>query len=278
MRRYLDRNDTIGEIRQIRRHPDGKHYLWVLVEGQSDQKLYAKLLDGGNTKVEMVNGGGKNEVREALIMLTQETNQVIGICDADFLHLDNRQETIDVLFLTDVHDAELMLMACDVAFQQLVAEYLPAQLDTFAMFRVNLLKSLVFFSALRWLNDIGDLGLNFDGIGLAKFYNAGDFYLDKQKCLAEITTRSPRRKGLPDIPEIEEKTSAVTDLYILSNGHDVLKAFALHVTTKTSKGVSDDEMGKALRIAYRKADFASTALCNSLKQWERSSGFTLFAD
>ena len=65
MQRYLNEIDTVGEIRQARRHPIGKNYLWVLVEGITDKKLYAKLIDGNNTKVEMVHGGVEN-LRKAL--------------------------------------------------------------------------------------------------------------------------------------------------------------------------------------------------------------------
>lgn len=69
MRQYLNENDTVGGIRQARRHPTGRNYLWVLVEGITDQKLYAELIDGEYTKVEMVHGGGINNLRRALIRL-----------------------------------------------------------------------------------------------------------------------------------------------------------------------------------------------------------------
>lgn len=277
MRQYLDRNDTIGEIRQARRHPAGRNYIWVLVEGLSDQKLYAKLIDGQNTKVEIVNGGGKNEIREALLVLIQETDNVIGIRDADFLHLEQNQETIDVLFLTDAHDSELMLIASDVAFQQIIAEYLPAQRTTYKQFRLNLLESLIFFSGLRWINDTDDLGLNFKGIGLAKFYDVNNVSIDKAKCVHEVSSRSPHKKRLPDIAEIDAKVFGVNDLYNLCNGHDSLKALALLFTAKADKGNSDVELSNAFRVAFRKEDFALTMLFNSLKQWEVSTGYSLFS-
>lgn len=277
MRQYLDRNDTIGEIRQARRHPAGQSYIWVLVEGLSDQKLYAKLIDGQNTKVEIVNGGGKNEIREALLVLIQETDKVIGIRDADFLHLEQNQETIDVLFLTDTHDSELMLIASDVAFQQIIAEYLPSQRTTFNQFRLNLLTSLTFFSGLRWINDTEDLGLNFKGIGLAKFYDVNNVSVDKANCLHEVSSRSPNKKRLPDITEIDAKVSRVNDLYNLCNGHDCLKALALLFTAKGGTGISDVELSNAFRVAFRKEDFVLTMLFNSLKQWEVSNGYSLFS-
>jgi hypothetical protein len=55
---------------------------------------------------------------------------------------------------------------------------------------------------------------------------------------------------------------------------------ALHVTAKAKggRGISEHELGNALRVAYRKEDFVLTKLFDSLKQWEQSSGYALFAD
>ena len=117
----------------------------LLVEGITDQKLYAKLIDGGNTKVEMVHGGVES-LRNAISTLILETKQVIGIRDADFLHLDNQQESIAGFFLTDVHDAEMMLLSCDMAFKSIVAEYIPLKRAHFIDFRYALLASLVFLA------------------------------------------------------------------------------------------------------------------------------------
>ena len=39
MWQYLDENDKTTEIRLELRHPAGKKYIWVLVEGETDQIL-----------------------------------------------------------------------------------------------------------------------------------------------------------------------------------------------------------------------------------------------
>lgn len=277
MRQYLNENDTVGEIRQSRRHPTGKNYIWILVEGITDQKLYAKLIDGQNTKVEMVHGGGIKNLRDVVAILIRETNQVIGIRDADFLHLDNKHEVIPNLFLTDCHDAEMTLLSCNIAFQHLVAEYLPEKRTEFDSLRNSLLISTTFLSGMRWLNDAEDLGLNFDALGLANFYNAGLLTLNKAKCIQEIETRSPKKKRTINIEEIESKILEINDYYNLNNGHDVIKVFALYVTAiNGGKGIKDDEIARTLRIAYRKEDFALTMLYASLKNWQQQTGYRLF--
>ena len=280
MQRHLNENDKIGEIRQARRHPIGKSYLWVLVEGETDQKIYAKLIDGDNTKVETVLGGVES-LRKALSILILETTQIIGIRDADFLHLDNRQETITGLFLTDVHDTEMMLLSCDTAFESIVAEYLPLKRIEFKSFRCELLASLLFLAGIRWLNNTEGLELNFKGVSLDGFYNAINLTINKIECIQAIENRSPNKNRLIQLDEIDLKIADISDHYNLCNGHDVEKAFAQHVTivnqsVSNTKGAKDTDIGKALRMAYRKEDFKTTKLYASIKDWEVQTGYALF--
>ncbi|MDD4964468.1 MAG: hypothetical protein PHI11_11185 [Gallionella sp.] len=276
MLKHLSEIDTIGEIRQSSRHPLGKTYVWVLVEGITDQKLYAKLLDNSHCKVEIVHGGGVQKLRETMLVLIQESDKLIGIRDADFLHLEHQQESINGLFLTDAHDAEMMLFACDAVFQHLLAEYLPNATKQFEVLRERLLNSLAFVSSIRWLNHAEDLTLKLEDIGLADFYDAVNLALDKERCIQNVETRSRNKKRNIHAAEIEAKIQGVQNYYNLCNGHDVVKAFALHLTAKNKKGIKDEEVARALRIAYRKEDFATTALFASLRNWEMRTGYKLF--
>jgi hypothetical protein len=240
------------------------------------------LIDGNNTKVEIVPGSrGIENLRNAMLILIEETDRVIGIRDADFLHLDKKQETIDCLFLTDAHDGEMMLLSCDTAFESIVAEYIPHIRVDFKNFRYKLLASLKYLSGIRWLNKTENLELNFKGIGLDNFYDAIGLTLNKTMCIQEIENRSPSKKRSIHQEEIDQKIAGISNYYNLCNGHDVEKAFAQHVTkvnksVSNTKGVKDTDIGKALRIAYRKEDFKTTNLYESLRIWEIQTGYTLF--
>ncbi len=275
MQKYLTENDTIGEIRQSSRHPIGKMYVWVLVEGITDQKLYTKLLDGENTKVEMAHGGGIKSLRNTMQVLVEENNRVVGIRDADFLHLDQQQESINRLFVTDTHDAEMMLFACDTVFQHLLCEYIPSEYSQFMVVRENLLKSLAFISGIRWLNTLENLRLNFNKLSLDSFYDADSLNLDKTRCIQSIEGRSPKKKRAIQEQEVNDKISKTTDYFNLCNGHDVVKGLALYLTSKTTKGIKSTTLETLLRTAYRKEDFVTTALCGELKAWEKTSGLQL---
>ncbi len=275
MRQYLNEYSTINDIRLELRHPSTKSYLWVLVEGETDQKLYSKLINGTNTKVAMIHGGVE-KLRKALSELILETTQVLGIRDADFLHLNQQQETINHLFLTDVHDAEMMMLACDAVFAAVVAEYLPDKRNDFANFREALLMSLIFLAGLRWLNDTENLELNFKA-SLTHFYNANGLVINKDDCIAHIAKCSPNKKRIPQVQEVEDKIIGISDHYQLCHGHDVERAFALHANSVKPKNVKDTDIGKALRVAYRQEDFATTKLYCQLKSWEARTGYLLFA-
>lgn len=283
MRQYLDENAKINEIRLELRHPATKNHIWVLVEGETDQKLYAKLIDGCNTKVERVHGGkdeggGIKPLRTAIDILSKETQQVIGIRDADFLHLDNTQETIRHLFLTDFHDAEMTMLCCDVTFESLVAEYMESKRTEFATLRQQILHAIAFVGVIRWINNIESVELKFKGISFAAFFDSALLQVDRKRCIQEIVRRSPNKKRTIQAQEIENRLAKISDYYNLCNGHDFEKAFALHVTANSpsTKGVKDDDIGRALRIAYRKQDFEQTKLYATLKLWEKETGYALF--
>lgn len=276
MRKYLNENDTTNSIRLELRHPVGKHRIWVLVEGESDQKLFAKLIDGEHVKVEQVHGGVEN-LRKAIETLVDETNQVIGIRDSDFLHLDGRDETIKYLFITDYHDAEMMIVQCDHSFSSVVAEFSGDRLKDFHLLRDEILQSLTFLAGIRWKNHTENLELNFKGLGVGCFYDGASKVLQIEACVENIHKRSPNKKREVGQDEIFRMVTGVTDYPNLCNGHDFVKAFALHVSAISGKGTRHSEVEAALRVSFRLEDFKNTLLYDNLENWQHETGHILFA-
>lgn len=277
MRKDLDENDCINSIRLELRHPNAKNRIWVLVEGDTDQRLYNKLLDGVEVNVEIVHGGLES-LRKAMCQLVDETDRVIGIRDADFLHIDSQTEAIDRLFLTDKHDAEMMIVACDHAFRALVSEFIPKKIQDIMPLRSELIQSLVFLGKLRWINNRENLEFNFKGLGLREFYDGELKTLDVKKCLDILHGRSPNKKENLELKKVDSVLADCRDFFNLCNGHDFEKAFAIYVNTCFSKrkGIKDTHVGQALRISYRIDDFRETNLYSQLKEWENKTDFRLF--
>lgn len=274
MKKYLDASDKINSIRLELRHPSTKNTKWVLVEGEDDIKIYGKLLNNKLVSVEQVHGG-VGQLRIAVSTLVNETKQVLGIRDADFLHLNHQNEIIESLFVTDFHDTEMLMISSNASMNSLFSEFLSGELD-FDEIRTKILNSISFLGAIRWYNDTHNLELNFKGISLQNLFNSRDLSLDKNAKVLEINHRSPNKKSTITVTNIEEFIPAEIDLYNVCNGHDFEKALASFISERSNNGISDKEVGKSLRLSYNISQFETTNLYNSLVNWEKRSSLILF--
>jgi hypothetical protein len=144
--------------------------------------------------------------------------------------------------------------------------------------RENLLLSISFLGGIRWLNDTEDLRLNFEGIDFKKFYQGNTLTFDKQACINELHQRSTNKKREITTHKVEQLIAPIKDYYNLCNGHDMTKAIASYLSAHNSKkGVNDCEIGKNLRLAYRKEDFKLTQLYQNLFNWQSQTNLILFA-
>ena len=275
MRKYLDSTDKINSIRLQLRHPSGKNKIWVLVEGENDQRIFSLLIDGKDTKVEQVHGGVEH-LREAVDTLIKETDQVIGIRDADFLHLEGIEEEITFLFITDFHDMEMMMISSDKTLMSVIAEYLDINTHVPHSLRNQILQSIHFLGGIRWFNHKHNTEINFKGISLGSFYNGENLTIDNKTCVDEINKRSPHKKIEIKEDDILKFLPEKVDLLHLCCGHDFEKALALFISSKSKKGVTATGVGQALRLSYTKEEFSKTELFKQLKSWESNSQFLLF--
>ncbi len=275
MRQYLNETDKINTIRLQLRHPSGSDKVWILVEGESDQKLFGGLIDGQNARVERVHGG-LTSLRKAVETLAKETKQVIGIRDADFLRLEEKRESVPSLYLTDYHNAEMMMVASNRTLASLVAEYLNVNTYQPAVLRERVLQSLAPLGYIRWYNHQRDGQLTFRGLAFSNFFDPITLSCQVEVCIEEIHSKSPHRSIDIEVDMIRSFQTDEIDLLQLCNGHDFERALALLITSQSSLGVSEKEVGKALRLSYTKEEFQKTTLFKGLKEWERNVNYALF--
>ncbi|MBD3267155.1 DUF4435 domain-containing protein, partial [bacterium] len=152
MRKHLDHKDLINTIRLELRHPSEKETIWIIVEGVNDVKLFSKLIDGENVEIKEPYGGVRT-LCKVIETLHTESDRIIAIRDADFSRLGVNYTQLDVLFLTDYHDAEMMTLMSDITFQSIISEHLNSYLPQYQSLRRDLLAKLKFLGGLRLFNE-----------------------------------------------------------------------------------------------------------------------------
>lgn len=264
-------NDKANDIRLSLNTPRGSKIVWVLVEGEDDGKIYPKFFDASKAKVEYVNG--KTSLIEALEILTQETKQVVGIADADFLHLNKLYPRVKNLFYTDYHDIEMTMLSFEDVRNNLLTEY---QLqDKQQIIWQNVLEEASYIGYIRWYNDINDNKINFSGIGYGKIADLVDekLKLKKPLLLDELNQRSPNKERILTDETVNTfiETSPTDDSMNLCSGHDVAAFLSLIIgSDTTSKGVE-----KALRFSFNIQHFRRTKLYKQLQEWQNQNSFQI---
>nr|VFK10798.1 MAG: Protein of unknown function (DUF4435) [Candidatus Kentron sp. LPFa] len=270
---FRNENRVVKSIRRKLKNPSSANNIWVIVEGETDRRLFSKLIDGDQVEIEF-SREGLNGVLRIVSELLKETNRILGIRDADFLHLEGKVETAQNIFVTDYHDAEMMIIACDEAYHAVEAEYFPEE-EELSYSREMILKSISFIGGMRWLNHADDLGLNLKSIGFGKFYDKKNL-LHETNCLHHVMERSPKKKDRITKEAVRSKIKDIADFLNLCNGHDFQKAFAYLASSNSKKGWDADDIGRSFRVAYRFEDFQKTNLYKRLKEWSDTRSLLLF--
>ena len=186
--------DKIIDIRLSLRSDVGSKIVWILVEGEDDCKIYPKFFDETKASIEFVNGG-KEQLTIALNILTKETKQVIGIQDADFLHIDKKYPVVTNLFYTDYHDIEMTMLKEDVVLRNLLTEY--TLQGILSEIQDNILSELLFVSYIRYYNEVNSISINFKEIAFrVDKDSASNIRIKIDELIYDLNQRSPNKKSL----------------------------------------------------------------------------------
>ena len=268
----LDATYTVNLIQMTQNSPIGKNWVWILVEGDDDCKIYPKFFQKDKCKIEQVHGGVA-QLKRALNRLQPFTDKIAGIRDADFCHLSGTYSPLKNLFYTDCHDIEMTMIQNDTVFENILYEY---SLQTNAAhIKQNVLEESSFVGYVRYYNKINNCSINFEGITFGDIVGLQNNHLILQKslCLQKLNLRSPNITNSIDESIINQfmVSNPINNLYQLVNGHDFIKLLSLRINFQVSRGISNNDVSKSLRNSYRIDDFKQTNLYSSLLSWQNSN-------
>ncbi|MDK9694452.1 MAG: DUF4435 domain-containing protein [Sulfurimonas sp.] len=274
-------DSKLSEIRLSISHPSNKNKVFILLEGNTDIKLFRKFFvkDYADTTGLV----GKEKVIKALeILIAEGYTQIIGIKDADFDHLLNTQ-TVHNLFITDFHDMEIQMIESP-ALDSVIAEYGKADARTIDI-KEKTYAAVLTIGYARYFNEKKkyageERDLSFDSLKFQNFIQLKDEQLlfDEVNFLFELISESKKRKPNLQIAEqqlkneIESSEAESYDIRQVCSGHDMTKVLGL-VLLKNPDG---NEIEKALRLAYSLQYFQQTSLYSQLQSWATSNIKRLF--
>lgn len=270
--------EKMNELRLDASNPLSKGKIFVLLEGDDDCKIFKRLL-ASHCKVETFSGGVE-KLQECLQILVNDSSfrgLIIGIRDADFLHLAGRTSGLPELFLTDFHDLEMMMVYADETFEAIMAEFSTSQNDL--LVREKLLESLRFVSYLRWWNDQNNAELRFKAVSYGGIFEGNTLKIDAEKYLMKLISVSPNaiEKDINLLTLYAKSLEKAThDLFQLCNGHDFMKILSLYINgIRTQDHINDIRLSAHFRTAYSKPVFYKTQLYANLQKWASENNTTI---
>ena len=271
-------DELIQELNLSPSLPNSRRKHFICVEGDSDVRLFRKLVDLERCKIEQI-PGGKAKVEECVEDLSAKStihSRVIGIRDADFEHLKAEAYTLKNMFLTDFHDIEMTMLAFDVVLNALFFEYTNLEQAEHTCLKNSLMLAIRPMSCLKLLNERESLLLSFEvGFEQLLSFGGGVFSFDFETYLQRVLSKS-KNPTINDASTLLQKVAAIEqenlNLLQLTNGHDLLKAFAVYFReVEQKKGTSGEDLEKITRIKFDQTEFQQTALYQQLLAWQQEN-------
>jgi hypothetical protein len=269
-----------GIVRSVElflRSDTGSKRICVLVEGPDDSRIYSRFFKNVKTNVMVIKSTGKPKTIESLQILLVKTRRAIGICDADFSHLDRNYPVIGNIFLTDYHDIEMTMLSFTDVLHSTWPKFL-SQSNAEETLQ-NVLQGAAYMAYIRWYNQRKQCHLRFKNFEFASCFKVqnGIIEQDNKKIIGTLNHRSINKTELLSIEEIDIfiRTNQTGDTFNLCNGHDVTALLALILEDETKQAVSREGYCVALRESFQLNHFIQTQLYTDLLSWQNTNGFDL---
>jgi len=274
--RQTDRTyqEKLNELRLDISHPNSNGSVFVLVEGDSDIRLFRKFFNLNNSKVEKVPGGNP-KLEECVETLVNTYPLVLGIRDADFTRIESSMNPSEDIISTQHHDIEMDMLSNNSILSALVFEFSSMEENQHQLFRENLIESISCLSCLKWLNTQQNLKMKFD-CGFHDLVSLVDYKMDLEEYINRVLSKSPNATNV-DVADLINQTKGLKntnpDLYQITNGHDLMNILAKYVReVEGVNGMSGKTLESSMRMSYSKAEFMTSHLHSEINNWQLLKG------
>lgn len=275
----------VAEVQMLHNTVERKSAVFILVEGLSDKKLYTKFFRKDKVYIESANSSKKLIAALNLVsdmpMLSDITK---GIIDADFRHLIVDINNNRNLFITDVHDSEMLMLKCPSVVRALCDENCyDGEADELCNAIMIALKPLSYlkyynFCAVR-NNPRLTSQIIFKGFSISNCYD-GECSQDLANWRNAIFNYSNNRSNsiFPSLTILQKfiDDNQTDDLYNLTNGHDLSEGLRIKFSSKTNKNLESRQLESQMRVSYTFNDFKTTDLFKEIDAWATDAGLSIW--
>lgn len=270
--------EKLNELRLDISHPKSHGINFVLLEGESDIRLFRKFFDLEKCKVENIPGGNP-KLEECVTTLINIYPLIVGIRDSDFIQILDPQYAKQNMFLTDQHDIETTMLNFNPVLNALVFEFSTKKEDEHEALRDSLIEVISSLSYLKLLNEKEGLRLCFSS-GFQDLISFTNRNIDLEQYISRIIRKSPDAT-ITDSQIIIQKVTLLRDSNYekmhLTNGHDLLNVFAKYFREIEGRnGINGEQLETALRLTFTKKMFEETNLFSNLNGWGVAKNTQLF--
>lgn len=278
LRDQVDGSRIANSLRMLRGM--NKHFAFLLVEGDTDRRLFSKFIDKNKCKIQTAEN--KDNVIEAISILNSSNfGGVLGVIDADFMHLEGKKCEVNNVILTDTHDIETLMLNSS-ALESLIAEY--ANRDKLMEFERDrgenltnvLLQNTSVLGYLRWFSLRNRADYDFKTIRYHIFTDCSTLSVNLTKLVSEAINQSPAAK-ITDcdltIQRIQNMMLSKNDLWQVCCGHDMVQLLLIGLKSVfggyNSKALGDGALEGSLRMCFEYGSFAETKSYAFIIEWEK---------
>lgn len=269
IKKYLDKETAIAELRLLLSHPKSKNLTYVVVEGTDDSSLMKKFFDEDVQIIESYSGC--QGVKNIVLGVFTDKNNVIGICDMDY----NQHDIYQRIFFYDYSTWEIMVLSNHDIFDSLCCEYYKGKLTSQELY-IEVFERLKIISLIREENHKHEYGINFNVLRYAGLLEAVDWNgeivgalcqgntVDISKCIEDSQERCSCEEWL------------LEDYLNNTNGHDflyLLKAIFQYFDRKLQ--LNDKMLSSIVRCSYTMEYFKESKLYANLKSYEEKNGIVI---
>lgn len=263
--------------------------LSILLEGDCDELLYSKFLDGDYCKIEVMNG--KENVVEVMGLINQKKpTAAIAIIDADLDYIQNVKYPPNI-FLTDSHDADTEMFLSE-AFYRVAREFYSKNkvytIDELKYIQDKIIEIEIPMACMRIYDKEKQLNFAFKpnsdddkGFPFGKFIEIDKNKLGHKgvKTMVKIACsyNGDQGRGMnhDEIADgVKEVIKREYPVALIIHGHDLMHLLSLSLKRygkKNKQNRTNEDWESCFRLAYSKVEFENTRLYGKLKSYSIDS-------